>query len=255
MDHDSYCAEIVTQTELLTAELKGADLRAPVPSCPGWTLGMLLRHLGGGHRWAEAIVRTRATAFSPDDQVRRVEGDDSGDLPAEWLRAGATRLADTLRAAGPDTSVWTPLQRPGSTAFWARRFAHETVIHRADADLAAGVAFTLAREVARDAVDEWMELGSLPEHLAIDPGLRDLLGPGRTLGLQATDTVATWLVDLTGEQITWRRTPEPAAVTVRAGLTALLLMIYRRTSVPAPDVEISGDGDLLHLWLDHVGFG
>jgi DNA-binding FrmR family transcriptional regulator len=35
VDHDRYCTEIVTQTELLTAALQGADLRTPVPSCPG----------------------------------------------------------------------------------------------------------------------------------------------------------------------------------------------------------------------------
>ena len=38
MDHDRHCIEIVTQTELLTAALQNEDLRASVPSCPGWTL-------------------------------------------------------------------------------------------------------------------------------------------------------------------------------------------------------------------------
>jgi hypothetical protein len=31
-----------------------------------------------------------------------------------------------------------------------------------------------------DAMDEWMELGSLPMHFELDPSLRELLGPGRT---------------------------------------------------------------------------
>jgi Mycothiol maleylpyruvate isomerase N-terminal domain len=59
-----------------------------------------------------------------------------------WLVEGAARLADTLRGAGPDAKLWTPVPG-GSTKFYARRFAHETVIHRADATLAVGAEFTV----------------------------------------------------------------------------------------------------------------
>ena len=118
MDYDRHCAEIVTQAELLATAIKGADLGVRVPSCPDWTLGMLSRHIGGGHRWAEEVVRTRATAFLPDDQVRKLDGDDSGEVPAAWLLEGATRLAETLRAAGPDAAVWTPLDFHTTTSFW-----------------------------------------------------------------------------------------------------------------------------------------
>jgi uncharacterized protein (TIGR03083 family) len=208
MDYDRHCTEIVTQAELLTTGIEGADLRAPVPSCPDWTLGMLLRHVGGGHRWAEEMVRTRATGFLPDDQIRKLDGNNSADVPATWLMEGATRLADTLRTAGPDTKIWTPLDLDGTTSFWARRFANETLIHRADATLAAGTEFTVAEDVALDAVDEWMELDSLPKHFEYRPQKRNLLGPARTLGFEATDTPAAWFVDLTGGVITWRRAGE-----------------------------------------------
>lgn len=254
MDYHRHCAEIVTQAELLATGIKGADLRAPVPSCPGWTLGMLLRHIGGGHRWAEEIIRTRATGFLPDDQVRKLDGDDSAEAPAAWLVEGATRLADTLRAAGPGAKVWTPLELDGGTTFWARRFANETLIHRADATLAAGTEFTVAEDVATAAVDEWMELDSLPQHFEYRPKKRELLGPGRTLGFQAIDADAAWIIDLTGEVITWRRGRDNAAVTVRAPLTELLLVIYLRKSVHSGGIEIAGDRELLDFWLGHVGF-
>jgi len=143
---------------------------------------MLLRHVGGGHRWAEEMVRTRATGFLADDQVRKLDGDDSADVPATWLMDGATRLAHTLRTAGPGTKVWTPLDLDGTASFWARRFAHETLIHRADVTLAVDTEFTVAEDVALDAI-EWMELDSLPKHFEYKPQKRDLLGPGRTLGL------------------------------------------------------------------------
>ena len=255
MNYDSLCTDIVTQTELLVTGVKGADLRARVPSCPDWTLGMLVRHIGGGHRWAEEVVRTRATGFLPDDQLRKLEGDDSGEVPGGWLVEGAVRLADTLRAAGSDVTVWTPLNLEGATSFWARRFAHETLVHRADATLAAGTDFAVTEDVALDAIDEWMELDSLPQHFEYNPKKRELFGPGRTLRFEATDTDAAWRVDLTGDVITWRRSHEPAAVTVRASLTDLLLAIYQRKPMDSDGIEISGDADLLRFWLGHVRFG
>lgn len=123
-----------------------------------------------------------------------------------WLTEGAALLADTLRAAGPGTKLWTPVSG-GSTDFYARRFTHETVIHRADATLALGAEFSVGREVALDGVDEWMTLGSLPMHFEVHPWMRELLGPGRTLHLHATDTApeaaAEWVVDHTGDADHW----------------------------------------------------
>jgi uncharacterized protein (TIGR03083 family) len=255
MDFTSRCTGIVTQTELLTTGVKGADLRARVPSCPDWTLGMLLRHIGGGHRWAEETVRTRATGFLPDDQLRKLDADDSGEVPVDWLLEGAHRFADTLLAAGPGRKVWTPLELHGTTSFWARRFANETLIHRADATLAAGTEFLVAEEAALDAVDEWMELDALPQHFEYNPKKRDLLGPGRSLSFEATDADAAWFVDLTGNVIVSSRAHEKAAVTVRASLTDLLLAIYLRKSVHSDGIEISGDKDLLEFWLGYISFG
>jgi uncharacterized protein (TIGR03083 family) len=253
VDFDRHCAQIVDQTARLVADLAGADLRAPVPSCPAWTLGMLVRHVGGGHRWAEEIVRTRATGFLPDAQLRVLDGDDTGPLPGGWLVEGAERLAAALRAAGPGVvELWTPVPGAG-TPFYARRFAHETAVHRADAALAAGVPFALAPEVAADGIDEWMALETLPVHLDRDPAKRDVLGAGRTLSFRA-DSGEAWLLDATGEAVTWRRSGADAAVTVRGSLTELLLVLYRRRAARG-DVEVRGDRALLDRYLRHAAFG
>ena len=65
LSYDRYCAEILAQTDQLRSHIEDADLTVPVPSCPGWNVGQLLRHLGGAQRWAEATVRTRATQPLP----------------------------------------------------------------------------------------------------------------------------------------------------------------------------------------------
>jgi uncharacterized protein (TIGR03083 family) len=175
-----------------------------------------------------------------------------------WLAEGAAELAEALRAAQADTPLWTPV--PGGTAsFYARRFTHETAMHRADATLALGERYLLDPEVALDGIDEWMQLGSLPMHFDIHPQLRELLGPGRTVHLHATDpapeAAAEWVVDLTGDTITWRRAHEKAAVAVRGPLTGLLLVIYKRWRARSPGIEVIGDEKLLDFWLERVSFG
>jgi len=259
LSYDRYEREIVRQAGLLVSVLEGANMAVPVPSCPGWDAGQLVRHLGGAHRWATAVVATRAT-----EPVKQGFGEFSapaGDDPAvlgPWLAQGAAELAAALREAGPGAPVWTPVPG-GSTNFYARRFTCETLIHRADANLALGADFTADTDVALDAIDEWMELGSLPMHLEAHPSTRELLGPGRTLHFHATDTApessAEWVVDLTGDAVAWRRAHEKAAVAVRAPLTDLLLIIYKRRPVRGEGTEIFGDEQLLDFWLDRVSFG
>lgn len=256
MDHDRYCTEIAAQAELLRATITDADMTAPVASCPGWNVGQLVRHLGGGQRWAEEVVRTRAAEPVADRQFRDLDAYVNEDpaVLGPWLTEGAERLAETLREAGPDARLWTPVDG-GTTSFYARRFVHETAIHRSDSTLALGAEYVLDPEVAIDGLDEWMELGSLPMHFDVHPWMRELLGPDRTLHFHATDAPGEWLVDLTGDSITWRRGHEKATVAVRGPLTELLLLIYKRRPVESAEVEIFGDTKLLDFWLERVSFG
>jgi uncharacterized protein (TIGR03083 family) len=261
LDFDRYCSEIVTQTQLLTNTIQAADLTVPVPSCPGWNVGQLLRHLGGGQRWAAEMVRTHASQRHSDDHFRKLSAYRNEDpvVVGPWLTKGAVQLAQALRAAGPDSPVDTTPIANGTAAFYARRFTFETAIHRADATLALGAEYTLNPTVAIDGMDEWMELGSMPFHFDYHPWMRELLGPGRTLHFHATDTApqleAEWVVDLTGDGLAWRRAHEKAAVAVRGPLVDLLLIVYKRRPPRVGGVEILGDAGLLDFWLERVSFG
>jgi uncharacterized protein (TIGR03083 family) len=259
------CAdEIAAQGRSLGAAVADADMSTRVPSCPEWDLAQLLRHVGRVQRWAEEIVRTRRTEPVPEDFFPRLaeeekQREDAGAL-GPWVAEGAERLAETLRATDPATPLFSP-GPPGSAGFYARRFAHETLIHRADAVLALGGEFAPEREVALDALDEWFELGSLPFHFEVHPQVRELLGPGNSVHLHATDTDpearAEWVADLTGEALTWRRSHEKARVAVRGPLTELLLLVYRRRAADTPGrppTEVLGDAEFLHFWLERVAF-
>ncbi|GGR90679.1 hypothetical protein GCM10010252_31880 [Streptomyces aureoverticillatus] len=258
---DRYAAEITAQTQQLTAAVKGADLASPVPTCAGWSLGDLLRHLGGAHRWAEEIVRSRAAGPVPDDQVNDVSGDDRTDATAltAWLDEGAALFADALRKAGPHASVWT-VAPDGTPVFWARRMTVETVVHRADAVAAVDGTYTLDQDVALDALAEWLGFIELPQVYESVEAMRALLGPGRTLHFHATDAApgarGDWLVDLTGEAPAVRRTAaterthgEPA-VGLRGSAAALLLLMYRRDSVLEDTVEVVGERELFEEWRE-----
>ncbi|MFE5190953.1 maleylpyruvate isomerase family mycothiol-dependent enzyme [Streptomyces sp. NPDC056628] len=250
---EHHCDEIVTQTERLTAHVRGADLSAPVHTCPGWTLGQLLRHVGGDHRWAEGIVRTRAAEPVADDLVDDPRADPRADTSTllPWLTEGAARLSATLRAAGPDALAWNPsADRPAPVRFWARRMAYETAVHRADAALATGVPFTLDAGLAADAVEEWLEFSTFPEAYAPRPDLPELLGPGRLLRFEATDA-GTWHVDLSGERPLLRAGSGAPVAIARGPVADLLLYFYRR---PAPAVTTRGDTALLDLWRTRAGF-
>ncbi|MFJ9543180.1 maleylpyruvate isomerase family mycothiol-dependent enzyme [Streptomyces sp. NPDC101225] len=249
---DDYRHAIVDQTGLLGRQIRGVDPATPVPTCPGWDVARLLRHVGGDHRWAEEIVRERAAGPVSGDPVDdpSVYAHVNGDALVGWLGEGAARLSATLRAAGPGMRVWTPAHERSTALFWARRMTHETAVHRADAALATGAPFTLDAELALDAVEEWLDFSTVPEAYEPPPEGPALLGPGRTLHFEAPGT-GGWFVDLATDRPAWRTQPGEAAVTVRGPVTDLLLFLYRR---PAEGVEIHGDKDLLELWLDRTGF-
>jgi uncharacterized protein (TIGR03083 family) len=265
LGHDRYCDEVITQTDLLRDVLKGADLSVIVPTCPDWTLAQLVRHIGGNLRAAEMAVRTGTAVVEPHKQVPEWGGP-AGDDPAAldaWLAEGAARFADTLRTAGPDAEaqVWM-FQR--STAFWARRAANDLVIHRADAagtvhaDSTTGSerAYTVAPEVAADAIDELLELISDPQVAAASPSLAELRGPGKSIHLHATDTVAgsaaEWLIELGTDGFTWRHGHEKATVALRGPLADVLRVFYRRLPADSERVEVLGEAALLDFWLERV---
>ena len=239
LGHDRYCDEVLTQTGLLRDLVKGSDLSLTVPTCPDWSLAELLRHIGGNLRSVETAVRSGTPVTAPDKQVPGLAGpgdDDPAALDA-WLAEAAARFADTLRAAGPtaQAQVWT-FQLP--TAFWARRAAHDLVIHRADA------------------IDELLELISDPEIAASSPGLAELRGPGKRSHLHPTDAdpelAAEWLIELGQDGFSWRHTNEPATVTLRGPLADVLRVFYRRLPADSERVEVLGDPGLLDFWLERV---
>ena len=151
--------------QLMAAAAQRAGLAAPVPSCPGWQVRDLLRHQGHVHRWAGRFVTERLPDAVPEPSEAEILAADPPDEQLlDWFREGHAALVGALRAALPDLTCWTFLPAPTPLAFWARRQAHETAMHRVDAELAAGGPVTsFDPAFAADGIDELI-MGFLGRH-------------------------------------------------------------------------------------------
>ncbi len=224
------------------AEVAAAQpLDAEVPTCPGWRLRDLLRHLGYVHRWATRYVVDALTTMveAPGEaEILRETVADDGLLP--WFREGHRALVGALRAAPADLDCWTFLAAPSPLHFWARRQAHETAIHRVDAELAAGTATPVPAAFAADGIDE------LVMGFAGRSG-RLRAKPGRTLAVHATDTAQDWLVRVGSEgRLTVSQGPAAADCVIAGTSADLYLTLWNRRG---PDgLEVGGDAGLLAAW-------
>lgn len=116
-----------------------------------------------------------------------------------WWDEHRSALTATLRARGPDSPAWvfSPVG-PRTAAFWARRQAHETAIHRLDAEHALAGSSTptsvptlvFESEFAADGVDEALTM-SIPRR-----AMREPITAQGTVLFHAADAGCAWLVHL-----------------------------------------------------------
>jgi uncharacterized protein (TIGR03083 family) len=123
---------------LLADAADAAGLAASVPTCPGWQVRDLVRHQAYVHAWAARHVTGQpSTALDEDDEEAVLAGGPADAELIDAYRSGHSALVAALRAADPDLDCATFMPAPSPLAFWARRQAHGTAIHRYDAQSAA----------------------------------------------------------------------------------------------------------------------
>lgn len=254
---DRYLDALIAQSTLFAEALVGADLRQRVPTCPEWTLYQLTEHLGHVHRGVTAIV-TRAAATPPDHSELSVAAvpEDFDEL-GTWLRDGAAALVGAIQAADPQMPVWSWAD-DHSVGFWARRMAHETAVHRADAELALGREFAVEADLAADAISEWLALLSSAKAVDVRPALAELRGEGQILHLHSTDPglgeAGEWIVRRTPSGPVWEHGHAKGDVAVRGPVVDLLLVLMRRVPPAEAPITVLGDASVLDHWLEHTRF-
>ncbi|MFE1289373.1 maleylpyruvate isomerase family mycothiol-dependent enzyme [Streptomyces sp. NPDC058751] len=228
------------------AEKAGVD--AEVATCPGWRIRDLVRHTGMVHRWATAFVAEGHTSDHPDGGLPDLDHDEL----LTWFRDGHRRLVDTLAGASPDVRCWSFLPAPSPLAFWARRQAHETTVHRVDAESAlGGEPGTVAPDFAVDGIDELLR-----GFHARDKSRVRTEEP-RVLRVRATDRPdAVWTVRLSSERPLSERAGDPGTAespVADCELAGTAEQLYLALWNRAPFPDVTGDTALAALWREKSG--
>ncbi|BBA95731.1 hypothetical protein RVR_714 [Actinacidiphila reveromycinica] len=236
-------------------------LDAEVPTCPGWTLLDLVRHVGEGRRTWGATV-----AAGPADA--RAAGPAPADSPtaewerpavAAWLAASTRQLVGALREAGPDRGCWTwwgTSQSPRTAGGVARHQLQEIALHTYDARIAVGARPSLPRDVALDGVEEFLfTCCATTVAWPHDPAVVDFhAAEGRSwrLRLSAEGARAERLPvdraaapDATAPDAaeSYAAAPDAADVAARGTAAELVLTFYGRTPLDA--LALDGDHEIL----------
>jgi uncharacterized protein (TIGR03083 family) len=197
-------------------------------------------HLGIIHRWAAEMVQSGATERLGGREKRFAIDPDDASL-VDWFLTGARELVAVLAACPLDRPVWSWM--PDTTAaFWHRRQAHETAVHRWDAQAAAGWAQPIEASLAADGVDEVLTVFAAGRTRAHSTRA----GQGESFHFHCTDTAGEWTVLFEGPGIDVRAEHAKADVAVRGPAAGLLLFLWGRR--PAEGLDVVGDSALLGRW-------
>ncbi len=224
-------------------EVGASDLAAAVPSCPGWTVADLVRHVAEVYLHKTECMRLNAFPDPWPPAGLESEG------PIELLdRAYAELVGEfaTRDAADPSRTWHEPDQTVG---FWIRRMAQETVIHRLDAELALGVPVApIPDDLAIDGIDEVLKLFvGYGSHAWLEDFEPVLAGAeGRTV-IVGVDGGPGWLIrtETTGVDVT---DADPAAAastpvdaTVSGSAAGVLRWLWARESPGVSEAQAEGD--------------
>lgn len=226
------------------------DPAARVPTCPDWSVADLTTHVGTVHRWAGNMVAVLAPERIPSSTMDLGVPDDPRERPA-WLAAGADPLVETLRSRDPDAPMWA-WGADKHVRFWPRRMVHETAVHLADAEFAAGIAPEVDAALAVDGIDEFLDNVSHAAYFAYK--VTELRGNGERISFNAADAAdagARWSISLTPDGFSWDHVDADADVSVSGAAPDLYLMVWgRRRPDDGARFTVEGDRALLDRWVE-----
>jgi uncharacterized protein (TIGR03083 family) len=239
-------------------EVAPAHLEAQVPTCPDWTMTDLVRHVGQVYLHKVECMRLGAEKESDWPPAGLVDEE-----PLALLDRSYADLVQELTTRDPADRGGTWYALDPTVGFWFRRMAQESVIHRVDAEYAAGAAvFPIPGDLAIDGVDELLRVFVAYSVAAWSDYFEETLAgsPGRTIKFVAAAAGdvpgVTWLVKTSAGQLTVEGGPGGPGETVAAGAPAdvtvsgtpgdLLLWTWNREPSGEPSrVTIAGDRDAL----------
>ncbi len=201
-----------------------------------WKIRDLVAHLGAVYTGVISTVAPAGT-LTPSDPAPDGAGVN------DWFIERRTTLLTTLSSAHDDDPAKT-FASMKTVAWWKRRLAHETVVHRWDVDAATsgiGSAAAIDSELAKDGVDEFAEVS-----LRFSSSRPDRVYPSKSLHLHRSDGPGEWMIVADGQGgVTVTHEHGKGDAAVRGPASALLLWIWGR---PVDDIEIFGDEAVAEAW-------
>lgn len=236
MDH---VAQLHRQGIDLLEAAEHAGLDAPVPSCPGWSVGRLVNHAARAMERTHLVVANHLSEAPAKESYRRLARD--GALFDQYRRI-LDDTVETLTAADPDGPCWVPSGDESTNAFWPRRMVHEITVHRWDAQLAGGVAQPVDTEWAVDGIDEWVTV--------LLPTIAQRRGADLTASFHfhCTDTEGEWFTVLADGRPTTTREHAKGDVAVRGPASPLFLWMTGRVDLETDGLNAFGDPELIAAW-------
>jgi uncharacterized protein (TIGR03083 family) len=214
----------------------GADLAAAVPSCPDWTMADLLRHVGEVY-----LHKTECMRLDREPSPWPPEGL-AAEPPLDLLDRSYAALTGEFAARRPEDHAFTWYGPDQSVGFWIRRMAQETVIHRVDAELAAGAPVAaIPGDLAADGIDEllaiFVQFGTT-NYLEYFPELTGLTGDR---AVSVVTPQRSWLLRLTptGARVA-EPGPDPVQAMVEGPAPEVLLSLWNRGG---QGVTVTGDDE------------
>jgi uncharacterized protein (TIGR03083 family) len=233
-----YLDHIRTESARFREVLADCDPAARVPACPDWDAADLVWHLASVQAfWAE-VIRTRPAPADEEFEGKLPRPESYDGLLAAYDDYSASMI-EALESADPAEEAWhwSSDQTVGASI---RRQAHEALIHRLDAEEAAGQVTGLDPALAADGVLEALTVmyGGCPPWGTITPS-------DRVVAIRMLDTgddLRVALARFTGTDPEGMSHDEPDLAVVADDGTA-------------PLATVTGTAGDLDTWLWHRGRG
>lgn len=239
MTNEELIAVVAAEAASLASAARAAGPDVVVPAVPEWTTAKLVKHVGTTHRWAAANVAAGGARVTPRDLDLALP-EDPAEYP-DWFEAGAARLVEVLEATAGDAPAWS-WGVDQHARFWVRRMAHETAVHRWDAESATGAQAPFAPALAVDGINERLD-NLVPSMEFNEAGRAAMAGRGESIHLHATDVDGEWLLRFTPEGFACSREHAKGDLAVRGPASDLLLVLIGRRGLDG--LEVFGDTGVL----------
>ncbi len=232
MNTETFLQHIDTDGRALIEAVAAAP-DAAVAACPGWTNRDLAKHTGDVYGFVIAQLQAKnPEARVPPDAT---PAPNTGDI-TPWFQERHQDVLAALRATAPETPVWT-FGADKTAAFFFRRMAQETVVHRWDAQQAAGAITPIDPDLACDGVNEAMEV-FMTRRRANEP-------PESSLHLHRTDGEGEWMLVAKDGTLTITHEHAKGDAAARGSAQDLLLYLWGRGR---GSLECHGDDALIDGW-------